>query len=337
MPRTQLYADPAGRFVHDVVLESCQRNAGKTALVDTSCDRRLTLRRIRQSSSNRLPAAWSPPDSLPAKSSPSFSPTPGNLLSPIMPRRSPAAFPTLLNPAYREREIRYQLENSGATFLITDAPLIENVNLSGLPACAASITHTPRKARGLRAFRQPAPPLVSQTSPTRPRLSPNHRRPSLLERHHRTAQGRHALALQSGRQCLSDSSAPAPRLLTDDDVMLCFLPLYHIYGLTVGLTLSLALGRTLVLMPRFDAQKLCALLIAGKRHHDAHGPARHQCALPDCGGRHISQEPQSPLDQIRRRSSRSRTRPPPDRPHRHQRRPGIWHDRSFPRHSCGLH
>jgi acyl-CoA synthetase (AMP-forming)/AMP-acid ligase II len=43
--------------------------------------------------------------------------------------------------------------------------------------------------------------------------------------------------------------------------MLCFLPLYHIYGLTVALTLSLILGSTLVLMPRFDAQKLCALLI----------------------------------------------------------------------------
>jgi len=49
--------------------------------------------------------------------------------------------------------------------------------------------------------------------------------------------------------------------LSADDVMLCFLPLYHIYGLTVALTLSLALGSTLVLMPRFDVQKLCALLI----------------------------------------------------------------------------
>ncbi len=42
MPRTHLFADPAGRFVHDVILESCQRNLGKLALVDTSCDRRIT-------------------------------------------------------------------------------------------------------------------------------------------------------------------------------------------------------------------------------------------------------------------------------------------------------
>ena len=42
MLRTQLFADPAGRFVHDVVLQSCQRNAAKTALVDSSCGRRFT-------------------------------------------------------------------------------------------------------------------------------------------------------------------------------------------------------------------------------------------------------------------------------------------------------
>ena len=49
--------------------------------------------------------------------------------------------------------------------------------------------------------------------------------------------------------------------LTGDDTMLCFLPLYHIYGLTVALTLSIALRMTLILIPRFDVQKLCHLLV----------------------------------------------------------------------------
>jgi len=43
MLRTQLYADPTGRFVHDVVLQSCRQNHSKTALIDTSCDRRFTF------------------------------------------------------------------------------------------------------------------------------------------------------------------------------------------------------------------------------------------------------------------------------------------------------
>ena len=36
---------------------------------------------------------------------------------------------------------------------------------------------------------------------------------------------------------------------------MCFLPLYHIYGLTVGLNLTLMRGCTLVLMPRFDCER----------------------------------------------------------------------------------
>ena len=42
--------------------------------------------------------------------------------------------------------------------------------------------------------------------------------------------------------------------------MLCFLPLYHIYGLNVALNPMLALGGTLVLMPRFNVPQLCKLI-----------------------------------------------------------------------------
>ena len=42
MLRTELYADPKGRFLHDVVLDSCRRNSNKTALVDASNTRRLS-------------------------------------------------------------------------------------------------------------------------------------------------------------------------------------------------------------------------------------------------------------------------------------------------------
>ncbi|MGO9168697.1 MAG: AMP-binding protein, partial [Candidatus Sulfotelmatobacter sp.] len=42
MLRTRLYADPTNVFVHDAILASCRKHAQKTALVDTSCGRRLT-------------------------------------------------------------------------------------------------------------------------------------------------------------------------------------------------------------------------------------------------------------------------------------------------------
>src|SRR6202011_6164207 len=52
-----------------------------------------------------------------------------------------------------------------------------------------------------------------------------------------------------------------PETFTPSDVMLCFLPLYHIYGLTVALDLMIALGGTLVLMPRFYPRRSLELLI----------------------------------------------------------------------------
>jgi acyl-CoA synthetase (AMP-forming)/AMP-acid ligase II len=55
--------------------------------------------------------------------------------------------------------------------------------------------------------------------------------------------------------------APHGTPLTCDDVMLCFLPLYHIYGLSVALNVMLALGATLVLTPRFNVPQLLSLLI----------------------------------------------------------------------------
>ena len=48
--------------------------------------------------------------------------------------------------------------------------------------------------------------------------------------------------------------------LNGNDNILCFLPLYHIYGLNVMLNPALILGATLVLMPRFGVPQLTQLL-----------------------------------------------------------------------------
>jgi long-chain acyl-CoA synthetase len=54
---------------------------------------------------------------------------------------------------------------------------------------------------------------------------------------------------------------PRASQLNSGDTILCFLPLYHIYGLNVMLNPALILGATLVLMPRFHMQQLTQLLI----------------------------------------------------------------------------
>jgi acyl-CoA synthetase (AMP-forming)/AMP-acid ligase II len=260
MLRTKLYADPTGRFVHDVVLQSCQKNASKTSLIDTSCDRRFTFAEygsLVESLARGLISAGLAPGEVVAI----FLPNSWEFAITYHAATLAGGLPTLLNPSYREREIRYQLENSGAVFLITDAPLLENADLTGLPALRRVFTTRTHSSRaGCEDFANLLRPTSAkfpeplqdsqQTIAALPYSSGTTGLPKgvMLSHHNLVA---------NVYQILGPNAAP----LSPDDVMLCFLPLYHIYGLTVALTLNLTLGSTLVLMPRFDVQKLCALLI----------------------------------------------------------------------------
>jgi long-chain acyl-CoA synthetase len=258
MLRTKLYADPTGRFVHDVVLQSCRKNSSKTALVDTSCDRRFTFAEyggLVESLARGLISAGLVPGEVVAI----FLPNSWEFAITYHAATLAGAIPTLLNPSYREREIRYQLENSGAAFLITDAPLLENVNLAGLPALRRVFT-----TRSERAGCEDFASLLRPTSAKLPEAVQNSQQTVAALPYSSGTTGlpkgvmlSHYNLVANVYQLLGTHGTP----LTADDTMLCFLPLYHIYGLTVALTLSLTLGSKLVLMPRFDVQKLCALLI----------------------------------------------------------------------------
>ncbi len=258
MLRTQLYADPAGRFVHDIVLESCRQNNGKTALVDTSCDRRFTFAEygsLVESLARGFISAGLAPGEVVAI----FLPNSWEFAITYHAATLAGGIPTLLNPSYREREIRFQLDNSGAAFLITDGPLLENVNLAGLPALRRVFT-TRHERAGCEDFAS----LLRPTSAKFPEPLQNSQEAIAALPYSSGTTGLPKGVMLSHYNLVANVYqilGPEAAMLTPDDVMLCFLPLYHIYGLTVALTLSLALGSTLVLMPRFDVQKLCALLI----------------------------------------------------------------------------
>jgi long-chain acyl-CoA synthetase len=258
MLRTELSTDPTGRFVHEIVLESCRRTPGKTALIDSSCDRRMTYAEygeLVETLASGLVSAGLAPGEVVAI----FLPNSWEFAITYHAVTLAGGFPTLLNPAYREREIRFQLENSGAAFLITDAPLLENVNLGGLPALRR--VYATRHERGgcepfanlLKATRAKLPQPVAASEKTIAALPYSSGTTGLPK----GVMLSHYNLVANVYQILGPNAAP----FVPDDMLLCFLPLYHIFGLTVGLTLSMALGSTLVLMPRFDGQKLCGLLV----------------------------------------------------------------------------
>ena len=258
-PRTELYRDPQNLFVHDLIVEACERFGERIAIVDYSCDPPL---RISFSEYGNLVVR------LAAALSAQFQP--GDVIAIFLcnswefcvayhAATLAGCVPTLLNPSYREREVRYQLEDSGATALITDGAQLKNINLSGL-STLRQVFAVRNLATGAEDFGVLLRPSAMWAS----RITGD------------TQQVLAALPYSSGTTglpkgvMLSHSNlvtnvfqvlAPGEEATySKDDVTLCCLPLYHIYGLNVVLNPILAVGGSLVLMPRYDEAKFLRLL-----------------------------------------------------------------------------
>src|ERR1039458_2109247 len=150
MLRTSLYADPHGRFIHNVILESCSRFPHKTAIIDSSCNRRITYSEygeMVEALARGLVAAGVKPGEVIAI----YLPNSWEFCAAYHAATLAGAAPTLLNPSYREREVRYQLENSGAAVLVTDGCLLQGINLAGLPNLRGVYT-TRQAAKGTEPF-----------------------------------------------------------------------------------------------------------------------------------------------------------------------------------------
>jgi len=258
MLRTQLYADPRGRFVHDLILETCRRVPQKTALVDASCNRQICYAEYGEkveALARGLVAAGLRPGEIVAI----YLPNSWEFAVTYHAATLAGAVPTLLNPAYREREVRYQLENSGAVFLITNGPNIEGISLAGLPNLRR-VYATRQSAAGGEAFAELLRP-VTATLPAPDQ--PSDRALAALPYSSGTTGLPKGVMLSHHNLVANVFQLVGPHAssFSAQDHFLGFLPLYHIYGLNVLLNPALTLGATLVLMPRFNVPQLAALLV----------------------------------------------------------------------------
>ena len=258
MLRTRLYADPRNRFVHDVILESCRAFPNKTAIVDSSCGRRLTYAEYGEtveSLARGLFAAGLKPGEILAI----FLPNWWEFCAAYHAVTLAGAIPTLLNPTYREREVRYHLQCSGAAMLLADGPNLEGINLAGLPNLRRVFT-----TRSPHAGSEPFSGLLKPSTQSPPH--PDRASDQTLA----------ALPFSSGTTGLPKGVmlshfnlvanvfqflGPNGTQIKHDSVVLCFLPMYHIYGLNVILNPVLMLGATLILMPRFTPAQFLSLMV----------------------------------------------------------------------------
>jgi long-chain acyl-CoA synthetase len=257
MLRSQLYADPHGLFLHELVLESCRRNAHKTALVDASCNRRFTYAEYGdavESVARGFIAAGVKPGDVVAI----FLANSWEFCVAFHATQLAGAIPTPLSPTYREREVRYQLENSGAVVLITDGPNLEGIDLAGLPNLRR-VYATRHPVSGAEPFAN----LMTRATVLYPKPEQSSEQALAALPYSSGTTGLPKGVMLSHYNLVSNVYqliGPNATALNSADRISCCLPLYHIYGLNVILNPSMILGATLVLMPRFHVQQLISLL-----------------------------------------------------------------------------
>ena len=258
--RTRLYADPAGHYVHSLVLESCRRNGQKIALIDTSLDppRRISYAEygeLVETAARGMAAAGLRPGEVVGI----FLPNSWEFCVAYHAATLAGAIPTVINPSYRQRELHHQLENSGAALLISDGALISGISLDGLPALRR-VYCTRRQIAGAENFaRLLAPSTARIAAPAQP---PVEALAALPFSSGTTGLPKGVMLSHSNlvTNCFQYLAPGEASTYTPDEILLCLLPLYHIYGLNVVLNPALILGATLVLMPRFDEARLLGLL-----------------------------------------------------------------------------
>ena len=258
MLRTQLYADPKNVFLHNLVLHSCKRNPKKLAIIDASCGRRITYSEygemVERVAHGVIAAGIQPGDVAAIFLSNSW-----EFCVAFHALELAGAIPTLLNPTYREREVRYQLGNSGAVILITDGANIRGIDLSGLPNLRRVYT-----TRDLAAGTEPFANLLRPVSNSLPQPAQSSDQTLATLPYSSGTTGLPKGVMLSHYNLVANIYqflGPNATDLNAADTILCCLPLYHIYGLNVMLNPALVLGATLVLMPRFNVQQLMGLLV----------------------------------------------------------------------------
>lgn len=247
--------------MHQVVLDGCRIAGKQDVLIDcsTSPRRRITGEEyaglLEQAARGFVAAGIRPGDVIAV-----FLPNSWEYAVAYHAATLAGAIATPMNPSYRSREIHHQLENSGAKFLVTDGPLIADADLSGLPAL--------KRVYCTRTASQGGLMFSELMSPTTARLPGPEQDPRLAIAALPYSSGTTGLpkgVMLSHSNLVTNIYQTVTRgeigCFTEGDKMLDFLPLYHIYGLTVCLNIMLTLGGTLVLVPRFDLEAVLAVIL----------------------------------------------------------------------------
>lgn len=162
---------------------------------------------------------------------------------------------TTVNPLYTAEETAFQLKNAGAGLLFTTPPFIDAARAAAREAGVEEL-FVFGEAEGATPFAD----LLNSDGIVPPvKIDPQKDLVALPYSSGTTGLAKGVMLTHHNlvaNMCQMDGLDYFHR----DDVLLCVLPLFHIYGLVVVLNMGLHLGATIVIMPRFDLEQFLSLI-----------------------------------------------------------------------------
>jgi len=167
---------------------------------------------------------------------------------------------TAMSPLFKERELEYQLNNSGAETIVT------------LDSLYPIVKGTRKKTKIKRIILTGTPPinfakdpqahlfqdLMESYSPEPPKLEMNPMEDLAALQYTGGTTGVPKGAMLTHHNLLSNAVAFAMwlRLREAEEVLMAVLPLFHIYGMTTSMNAPVYAAGTMVLIPRFDPKEV---------------------------------------------------------------------------------
>lgn len=173
---------------------------------------------------------------------------------------------TTINPTYTEREIHHQLVDAGASIFVTVPPLLDLVRRAAIGTKASSI-YVLGQAQGTRSLNELFGPALAEQAPVQDDDI------AVLPYSSGTTGLSKGVMLTHRNLVSNIVQTLGPCALSPDDVYIAVLPFFHIYGMQVLMNCGLAVGCTVITMPRFDLEQFLAL-------HQKYGATRSFVAPP---------------------------------------------------------
>lgn len=166
---------------------------------------------------------------------------------------------TTTNPLYTADELTHQLKDSGARYLLTVPPFIDNA-LKAAAAAGVEEIFVFGKAEGATPF---ADLLKSEGEP--PDIDINVYEDLAVLPYSSGTTGLPKGVMLTHRNLVANiKQTLTMEPLDKDEVLIGILPFYHIYGMVVIMSMAIHAGATIVTMPRFDLEQFLDL-------HQQHG------------------------------------------------------------------